>query len=840
MKHKSFLLLMVALLTTIATHAYNFQSGDLDYYITSDTTVEVTYQGSSNYQGLTTATIPETVTYDGTTYSVTSIGEYAFSRCTSLISITIGNSVTSIGYEAFYECSALTSIILPNSVTSIGDGAFAWCSALTSIILPDSVTSIGVDAFYGCSSLTSITIPNSVTSIGNYAFRGCSSLTSITIPNSVTSIGGSAFYGCSSLTSITIPNSVTSIGNYAFRGCSSLTSITIPNSVTSIGGSAFYGCSSLTSITIPNSVTSIGNNAFFGCSALTSITLSNSVTSIGDWAFGRCSSLTSITIPNSVTSIGYEAFVFCSSLTSISIPKSVINVGVGIFDNCFSLSSIKVENGNTTYDSRDNCNAIIETENNILIAGCQSTIIPSTVTSIGGEAFFGCSNLTNITIPNSIKNIGTFAFYNCSNLDSITIPNSVTSIEYRAFESCSNLKSITIPDSITTIEWMTFCYCANLNSVTLGNSVTSIGDAAFGYCSALTSITCLATTPPVCSDNPFYEVPRTIPLYVPAESVEAYKAANTWKEFQVQALPPSYSPVDLVSITVDGEEIADFDPKALTYDIALPEGTTTIPTIDATAYNEDAQVLLIQATTLPGQASAVVITPDSIQTYTVRFTVTTSSDATLAALQYNGISVPDFLPTQTAYSVQLPYNTIEVPVVTATATHPSARVVIVQAGILTGQASVVVLSADGSQSNIYTVLFSLAPSTDATLSSLTYDGMLVPFFEAGTLHYTVDLPSETSTLPQVDAVANDLGAQITIHQATTLPGEASVEVLAADNTTRQTYTIYFSKKSTPTDISDRPDATGTDSDKGAEKLLRNGQVLIIRNGKTYSIMGQRL
>lgn len=350
----------------------------------------------------------------------------------------------------------------------------------------------------------------------------------------------------------------------------------------------------------------------------------------------------------------------------------------------------------------------------------------------------------------------------------------------------------------------------------------------------------LATTPPACGSDCFSGIPRTIPLYVLAESVEAYKAADTWKEFQVQALPSSYSPVDLVSITVDDEEIADFDPKALTYDIALPEGTTTIPTIDATAYNEEAQVLLIQATTLPGQASAVVITPDSIQTYTVRFTVTTSSDATLAALQYNGISVPDFQSSQTAYTVQLPYNTIEVPVVTATATHPSARVVIVQAGSLTGQASVVVLSADGSQSNIYTVQFSLAPSTDATLSSLTYDGMLVPFFEAGTLHYTVDLPSETSTLPQVEAVANDLGAQITIHQATTLPGEASVEVLAADSTTRQTYTIYFSKKSTPTDISDRPDTTGTDSDNGAEKLLRNGQVLIIRNGETYNMTGQRL
>ncbi|MGN1247513.1 MAG: hypothetical protein ACI4UO_02880 [Paludibacteraceae bacterium] len=122
--------------------------------------------------------------------------------------------------------------------------------------------------------------------------------------------------------------------------------------------------------------------------------------------------------------------------------------------------------------------------------------------------------------------------------------------------------------------------------------------------------------------------------------MEAYKAAETWKEFDIQALPSSYSPVDLVSITVDGEEIADFDPKVLTNNIALPEGTADIPRIGATAYNESAQVLLIQATTLPGQASAVVITPDSIQTYTVRFTPTTSSDATLAALQYNGSACP--------------------------------------------------------------------------------------------------------------------------------------------------------------------------------------------------------
>ncbi|MDY5076488.1 MAG: leucine-rich repeat domain-containing protein, partial [Paludibacteraceae bacterium] len=625
--------------------------------------------------------------------------------------------------------------------------------------------------------------------------------------------------------------------NTLIVGCQSTT---IPNSVTSIGDFAFYTCSSLTSITIPNSVTSIGDGAFMYCFSLISITIPNSVTSIGESAFHSCSSLTSLTIPNSVTSIGRSAFNNCSSLTSINIPNSVTSIGNLAFYKCSSLTSMGVESGNTTYDSRENCNAIIETATNTLIAGCQSTIIPNSVTSIGSHAFFYCSTLTSITIPNSVTSIGSSAFEDCSALTTITIPNSVTSIGDYVFWGCSALTSITIPNSVTSIGTWAFRNCSSLTSITIPNSVTSIGYEAFHSCSSLTSITCLATTPPACSDNPFDGVPRTIPLYVPAESVEAYKAADTWKEFQVQALPSSYSPVDLVSITVDGEEIADFDPKALTYNIALPEGTTAIPTIGATAYNEEAQVLLIQATTLPGQASAVVITPDSIQTYTVRFTVTTSSDATLAALQYNGISVPDFLPTQTAYTVQLPYNTIEVPVVTATATHPSARVVIVQAGSLTGQASVVVLSSDGTQSNIYTVQFSLAPSTDATLSSLTYDGMLVPFFEAGTLHYTVDLPSETSTLPQVDAVANDLGAQITIHQATTLPGEASVEVLAADNTTRQTYTIYFSKKSTPTDISDRPDTTETASDKGATKLLRDGQVVILRNGETYDMMGQRL
>ena len=318
-----------------------------------------------------------------------------------------------------------------------------------------------------------------VTSIGYYAFSDCSGLTSVTIPNSVTSIGYYAFYYCSGLTSVTIPNSVTSIGSGAFYGCSGLTSVTIPNSVTSIGDAAFYGCSCLTSITIPNSVTSIGGSAFRDCSGLTSITIPNSVTSIASSAFSGCSGLTSITIPNSVTSIGSEAFYGCSGLTSVTIPNSVTSIGSGAFSGCSGLTSIKVEDNNAKYDSRNNCNAIIEKSSNTLIVGCKNTIIPNSVTSIGGSAFRDCSGLTSITIPNSVTSIASSAFYGCSGLTSITIPNSVTSIDSYAFYGCSGLTSITIPNSVTSIDFAAFQNCNVLSSITIPNSVTSIASYAF-------------------------------------------------------------------------------------------------------------------------------------------------------------------------------------------------------------------------------------------------------------------------------------------------------------------------------------------------------------------------
>ena len=444
--------------------------------------------------------------------SVTSIGDFAFCDCTGLTSVTIGNSVTSIGNYAFYKCTGLTSITIPNSVTSIGNYAFYGCTGLTSVTIGNSVTSIGEWAFSGCRGLTGIKIPNSVTSIGDYAFYNCTGLASITIGNGVTSIGEATFYKCTGLTGITIPNSVTSIGFEAFRGCTGLTGITIPDSVTSIGNDAFYKCTGLTSVTIGNSVTSIGDHAFFdctgltgitignsvtsigfeafrGCTGLTGITIPNSVTSIGGYAFYNCTGLTSITIPDSVTSIGNYAFYGCTGLTSITIPDSVTSIGHSVFSCCTRLTGISVSDGNARYDSRNGCNALIETATNTLISGCKSTKIPNSVTSID-YAFAGCTGLTGITIPNSVTSIGNDAFYHCTGLTSITIPNSVTSIGNDAFYHCTGLTSITIPDSVTSIGYAAFRSCTGLTSVYYTGSKEQWAQISIGkYNSALTGAT---------------------------------------------------------------------------------------------------------------------------------------------------------------------------------------------------------------------------------------------------------------------------------------------------------------------------------------------------------------
>ena len=488
------------------------------------------------------------------------IGSSAFQNCSSLTSITIPNSVTSIGDYAFSGCSGLTGeLIIPNSVTSIYNNAFEGCSGLIGeLVIPNSVTSIGRKAFAYCNGLTSLTIPENITFIGKGAF---SLVNNIVYTGSVTSfedgimsdpsispwgaksingfVDGYIVYrdatktellGCSSAVNgeVIIPNSVTSIGGSAFSGCTGLTSVTIGNSVTSIGEDAFGGCSNLNSIVWnAKNCSSSGN---FG-NQVTSFTFGNEVENIPAALCKNMTKLTEITIPNSVTSIGQDAFSGCSGLTSVMINSDsvtnnlnlsnifgpqvqqyiigsdITSFGNNIFQDCNSLTSIVVDDRNSIYDSRYNCNAIIETSTNVLIRGCKNTVIPDEVTSIGSWAFAYCSGLTSISLDNNITSIGENAFYK-SGLTSVTINDNMTNIGGNAFSGCSALTSVVwnhkngpfcnFGNQVTSftfgndVEVIPASICAgmtNLTSITIPNSVTSIGENAFKNCNNLTSVT---------------------------------------------------------------------------------------------------------------------------------------------------------------------------------------------------------------------------------------------------------------------------------------------------------------------------------------------------------------
>ena len=414
---------------------------------------------------------------------VTIIGDGSFAFCESLQSITIPSSITNVGQYSFTGCISLIEVTIPSSVRKIGEGAFIGCTGLESITLPfvgdgNEKTNFsyifeGLLLTLPLPSLPFIEkgVPQSLKEIiitggniiGESAFTGCANVESITIPSSVTSIGKSAFEDCTSLESITIPSSVTSIGESAFEDCTSLESITIPSSVTSIGYAAFYGCSNLNEINIPsialwcqidfqssraNPLSNEQAVLKINKEEITNITeeMLEGVTTIPNYAFVGYHKLQSITLSSSITNIGYCAFFGCASLKSITIPSSVTSIGYGALSECLSLSSIIVDSNNSQYDSRDNCNAIIETSTKTLIVGCKDTIIPSSVTSIGELAFTGCISLQNITIPSSITSIGYGAFYDCTNLQSVTIPSSVINIGAGAFAECTNLKKAIFED----------------------------------------------------------------------------------------------------------------------------------------------------------------------------------------------------------------------------------------------------------------------------------------------------------------------------------------------------------------------------------------------------------
>ena len=298
------------------------------------------------------------------------------------------------------------------------------------------------------------------------------------------------------LKAVRLGSGVTSIGSYAFQSCYSLASVTIPSGVTIIGTNAFQYCYSLASVTIPSGVTSIRSYAFQNCYSLASVTIPSGVTSIETNAFTSCYSLASVTIPSGVTSIGTYAFQYCYSLASVTIPSGVTSIETNAFTSCYSLASVT---------------------------------IPSGVTSIGNNAFQYCYSLASVTIPSGVTIIGTNAFQYCYSLASVTIPSGVTSIRSYAFQNCYSLASVTIPSGVTSIGTYAFQNCYSLASVTIPSGVTSIGNNAFSNCYGMEKYHLLPATPPsLGGTNVFQSIVSDCKIYVPAESLEAYKSAQYW------------------------------------------------------------------------------------------------------------------------------------------------------------------------------------------------------------------------------------------------------------------------------------------------------------------------
>ncbi len=551
----------------------------------------VTSIGSSafnNCSGLTSITLPS---------SITSIGTSAFSRCSGLTSVTLPNSVTSIGIGTFSGCSGLTSINIPNSVISIGSSAFSGCSGLTSVTLPNSVTSIGSYAFSDCSGLTSVTLPNSVTSIETKTFYNCSGLTSVTLPKSITSISSEAFYGCSGLTVVTChattpptidsnsfsndtysqatlivprnctnsylaadswnkfstiietlydfesngiyyvitdPNTVkvtyknsnynsyslnvvvpdnvtyqgttyqvTSIGEYAFYNSTGLTNVTIPNSVTSIGNSAFFNCTGLTTVTIPNSVASIGNYAFYGCSMLKTLNYNaatcsdfSSTTSCGPF---NNLNITTINIGNGVRKIPAYFVSGLAQLTSITIPASVTSIGHNAFSGCSALTEL--------YFNATSCSDF-STSSPFANTFIATIHVGDNVQRIPAYFAKGLTVLSNVIIGNSVTTIGNSAFYGCNRMTDITMGNSVTAINNSAFYGCTGLSTISLPSTMRTLS-----------------------SKAFYNCNGLQFVTSYAENPPIMETSDCFTCYNYATLYVPYLSQNSYKNTYYWNNF---------------------------------------------------------------------------------------------------------------------------------------------------------------------------------------------------------------------------------------------------------------------------------------------------------------------
>ena len=443
----------------------------LTFTIDGDSAIVSGYKDSP-----TGVVIPETISVistengdiyvEGDDYKIVGIGDSAFKSCSSLTSINIPEEVTSIGNSAFEQCANLTTVNLPSELKTIGSRAFYRCGKWSGTLsIPIGVTSIGSYAFYRCRGLTgSVTIPSGITSIGDSTFYYCSGLTKIVLPSGLKTIGSYAFSYCEKWSgTLSIPSGITSIEDSTFYDCSGLTEINLPSGLKTIGSYAFSYCEKWSgTLSIPSGVISIGKSAFEGCSGLTSVKIPGSVETINSFAFANCSKLSSATIQNGVKTIDLCAFGY-TGLTSFYIPASVTNIegniftGAGVPPDSFVLTTITVNSSNSTYSSS---NGVLFNKNKTTLLiypngkTASSYTIPSSVTTIGEDAFRMCKSLTSVTIPRRVTTIEHDAFDDAENLNSANFLDKSSSWTARYIYDSNTIKTISVSDPATAAQYL--------------------------------------------------------------------------------------------------------------------------------------------------------------------------------------------------------------------------------------------------------------------------------------------------------------------------------------------------------------------------------------------------
>ena len=537
------------------------------YFSLGTTTAQVVKDQSSDmsvYKAYTTVTIPASVTYSNYTYPVTSLGTSAFEYCSNLQSVTLPASITAIYSDAFYGCTKLGSVNLEEGLTTISQRAFYNCN-LTSVTIPSTVTSMGNKAFYG-NPLTSVVWKPVNCSIGTGDdapfYSAGSTITSFTFGDQVQTVPAYICRNLSKIDTIVLPASVKSLGQYAFAFCTSLKSINLPVTQKTLPVSFLEGCSALETIELPATLTTINSDAFYGCSSLKEINLHEGITTISHRAFYNCK-LTSVTIPSTVSSIGNKAF---HGNPLKSVVWKPVECGISTGEDAPFYSAGSTITSFTFGDQVQTVPAYICRN----LSKIESVVLPPSVSSLGTYAFAFCTSLKSINLPVTQKTLPSSFLEGCSALETIELPATLTTINSDAFYGCTSLKEVNLHEGITTINHRAFYNC-KLSAITIPSTVTSIGNKAF-VSNPLTSV---VWKPATCSvstgeDAPFYSTSSQIKSFVFGDSVKTIPGYLCCK---MNKLENVVLPENLTTI---GQYA--FNGCSLLKDVALPTTVTSIGT----------------------------------------------------------------------------------------------------------------------------------------------------------------------------------------------------------------------------------------------------------------------